>query len=108
MLRIIAIYFMCIVNVYAIDWQDAANISLVVDWGQTRYIADSSKYHETNSLLGKYPTTGDVNRHFVGSLILVNGIGYALDNNKYWYMAVVAKQLTYIIRNKRIGVEIKF
>ena len=34
------------------------------DWLQARYVATHDEFYEKNKILGKYPTTGDVNRYF--------------------------------------------
>src|SRR3990167_6853664 len=44
--------------------------SLVVDWGQTRYIAKHPEnYEERNLILGKHPSVGRVNVYFTGAIL---------------------------------------
>jgi hypothetical protein len=51
----------------------ASNAAILIDWGQTRYIADNpERYKEDNRHIGPHPTTGDVSRYFIQRLIQVN------------------------------------
>lgn len=56
-----------------IDAPEAGYLALhVADWGQTRNIAkNSGKWHETNPILGKHPSTADVDRYFA-----LTGLGH--------------------------------
>jgi hypothetical protein len=60
----------------------AANALTVLDWAQTRHISNNpDRFHEAGfaqQFIGKHPTTGEVDRYFVKSLVLANGIGYFL------------------------------
>ena len=90
--------------------QSAVTALLVLDWGQTRYIARSDQYHEVNPLLGRNPSTGDVDKYFAGSILLYNAMAYYLPPK--W-----SKRLSYFVggmevivvgNNARIGVKLQF
>lgn len=90
--------------------QDIANVLILVDWAQTRYIADSDEHRERNMFLGKNPTTGDVNKHFIITLIGVNLIGELLPKkySKYFYIGVASAEAVNVVNNYRIGVRFRF
>lgn len=92
------------------EWRTAANTLLVLDWAQTREIATNDHYYETNRFLGKHPSIGDVNRHFIGSITTINLIGQNLSarNRKRWYIGWTIYQAAYVIHNRSIGIGFKF
>lgn len=90
--------------------QIASNIGLVVDWAQTREIAVNDDYLETNPVLGSRPTTGDVNRYFVGVILLNNIIGEVLPKPlaKTWYGSITLIQMNAVRHNYSIGIDMRF
>lgn len=88
----------------------ASNTLILIDWAQTRDIADNDAFYELNSHLGKYPSSGDVNRYFFSSLVLHNTIGAMLPRRlkKYFYGSQFAYRLSVVGNNAEIGVELKF
>ena len=94
------------------DWQKEAiyQALLVADWGQTRYIASSEDYYETNPLLGKTPSIAKVNKYFVSASLLHLGITYLLpDEYKgYWLKSTILIQAAYVTNNAYIGIGFKF
>ena len=51
----------------------------VVDWGQTRTIAmNPDKYHETNPILGRHPSTGKVNTYFAATALLIPTLAHLI------------------------------
>lgn len=107
------------------------NAAIVLDWGQTRQIAterippytwsnpDGSggtlvngqyRYEEINPILGKHPTTGQVNAFFIGSLVLNNAVMVVLPSNyRPWYAGtVLAFETALIVRNGTIGIGVNF
>lgn len=90
------------------------NVSIAMDWGQTRYIANHpQEYSEVGPakvFLGSHPHQDRVDAYFVGSLVLNNGIMLALPK-KYrpWYAGVVTVVEThFVISNNRIGIKFDF
>ena len=91
-------------------YQVAANTALVADWAQTRYIAESPDFYETNRYLGKYPTDNEVNKYFITYLILNNVIGELLPEpwDKFFYLSVTTMEAGAVLSNARIGIRMKF
>lgn len=85
--------------------------SLVVDWGQTRYIAKHpDQYHEKNRFLGLRPSTGRVNGYFVASIIGTIGVSMALPSKwrKFWLGGVTVIELSAIRNNLELGIKTDF
>jgi len=88
------------------------NLSIVADWGQTRYGAAHPQQFEeiSNPVLGAHPSVGKVDAWFIGSLAVNNGIMVALPK-KYrpWYAgAVTAYEAHFVVKNNSIGARIRF
>lgn len=83
----------------------------VVDWAQTRYIADSGgRFYETNPIIGKYPSMRRVDTYFAASLLLGAAVLDALPT-EYRDTALKAGlvlELLVVSNNARIGVGVKF
>ena len=83
----------------------------VVDWAQTRYIADSrGRFYETNPLIGKYPSMRRVDTYFAASLLLG---ALVLDSLPTEYRDTALKaglvlEVLVVSNNARIGVGVKF
>jgi hypothetical protein len=101
----------------------SANLFIVTDWAQTRYIADHpEEFMEggwAENFIGTYPTTGEVNSYFVKSLMLMNVIGYFLPESseifgvefnpkKTFYISASAVHGAFAYENAQIGVGVKF
>lgn len=89
----------------------SAATATALDWAQTRYIAQHPQtYYETNPLLGRHPTVGDVNRYFVGSFILGGAIAnYLNDRHRRWFLgAVTFIEIGFIGHNRSIGIGFSF
>lgn len=101
-------------NVFAHEeteqWQIVANTFLVADWLQTRDIADDPNRTEMNVILGEQPTTGEVNRYFMTSIVLVNGLGSVMNhqNETNLYRTIAILQIITVLRNHRLGVSFRF
>ena len=83
----------------------------VADWSQTRYIArHPGQYYEINPIIGKHPSVDKVDRHFVASLILKNGVFFALPEKYrfYWAGANIAIGTAVVLHNNSIGVQMRF
>jgi len=93
------------------SWRTAANLSIFADWGQTRRIAKDDRFYERNHLLGKTPTSNEVNRYFLGLLLATNALGeYAIpiDKKKYFYMGLAGMGTANVLRNYSLGIRGKF
>lgn len=88
------------------------NAAIVADWGQTRYIAHHPvEYHETfNPVLGEHPSTGKVDKWFIGALVVNNGIMIALPkkHRPYYAGAVIAVETYFVVSNNHIGIKMDF
>lgn len=96
-----------------------ANALFIVDWAQTRYIADNPQTEDPNgyyergiaeNFIGRHPTTGEVNKYFAASIILTNLTGYFMppDYKKWFYFSVSAYEASYIYDNSEIGIRGQF
>lgn len=60
-------------------WQSGVIALKLMDWSQTRYIAKHpNEYYEINPILGRHPSTSDVDLYFAGSILLHTAIAMAL------------------------------
>lgn len=110
--------FVCSATATAGEWTEdqrrmgaALAAVAVVDWAQTRYIADSGgKFYETNPIIGKYPSMRRVDTYFAASLLLGAAVLDALPT-EYRDTALKAGlvlELLVVSNNARIGVGVKF
>jgi hypothetical protein len=87
------------------------NTAIVIDWAQTRYIADNpDRFIETNNVLGPHPTTGEVNAYFVKLLAFQNGVYYFLPENlkPVWTTGALVYWVDLISDNREIGIRMQF
>lgn len=87
------------------------NLSIHFDHVQTLYIADHpAAYYETNPIIGRHPSRGRVNRWFIASHVVNTGIVLALPKKWGWgyAVAVTVFETGYVMRNKAIGLQVKF
>lgn len=89
----------------------AAVTTLVIDWGQTRYIAKHpDKYREKNKILGEHPSVGRVNTYFVcyiaGTLLVADW--FSPNNRKGFLMGLTIVEFSVTQKNKSIGVKWEF
>ena len=87
-----------------------ANTLIVADWGQTRHIARSPYFQETNPILGPNPSTGDVDKYFTSALVVYNTAYYLTpEKNRDKVAAFVSIfQLGYVYNNYTLGVKFDF
>ena len=91
--------------------REAAYLQLtVMDWGQTRYIARSLVYKESNRLLGENPTKEEVDRFFVVNILLHGAVSYALPRRwrEGWQYVTIGVRFNTVQHNHSIGVKIEF
>jgi len=88
------------------------NMSIMADWGQTRYIAHHpDQYSETfNPLLRGDPSIGKVDVYFLAGLMFHNGVMIALPkkHRPYYAGAVMAVETYFVISNNQIGIKVDF
>ena len=85
--------------------------ALVVDWGQTRYIAKHPKQcSETNPYLGEHPSIGRVDAYFTGVIVgnLLLGNWLTPDKRKLLFGAVIVTELLVIGKNRAVGIKVEF
>jgi len=87
-----------------------ANALIVADWGQTRYIAGHEQYIETNPILGKHPSKGEVNMYFASALVAYNVVYYITPERHRDKVSTVVSlvQLSCVAHNYRMGVKFDF
>ena len=117
-IAVAAVAFACAATATAGDWTEdqkrmgaALAAVSVVDWAQTRYIADShGRFYETNPLIGKYPSMRRVDTYFATSMLLGALVLDALPT-EYRDTALKAGlvlEVLVVSNNARIGVGVKF
>jgi hypothetical protein len=102
----------------ASEWNDtdralaATALALhVADWSQTLHIIKPHNgLHETNPILGPYPSRGDVNAYFVGTALLMGVVAHALpEHRRGLLLGYVAVGLVTVARNRIVfGVRVGF
>ena len=85
----------------------------VVDWGQTRYIAEHpDQFHERESqqFIGLHPTTGKVDAYMAETAVLHFVVAYFLPSewrSVFQYITIGGK-LNSTISNASIGIKVSF
>ena len=88
----------------------ASQVLTVADWMQTRDIARrTDDFHETNPLLGRYPSMGTVNTYFVASLVGNYYFTNYLDEHRMVWLKIhnISRGAT-VINNASIGLKMSF
>lgn len=89
----------------------ATTAAVAIDWLQTRQIAKNpDRWYETNPLLGRHPSVGRVNSHFLSGLFLVYFSYYFLDSAEYrWLLgSILAVEVMMIGNNLRLGINVRY
>lgn len=93
--------------------ESAFQVLNVIDWGQTRYVAEHpSRYEETESAwaIGHHPTTGRVDAYMAQTAVLHFAISYLLPRD--WRTALqyitIGSKLNATIGNASIGIKVSF
>jgi hypothetical protein len=81
-----------------------------VDYGQTRSISKDPAYYEINPLIGRDPSTGDVNRYFLASTVGHVLVAHFLPGKwrRIWQYVWITGQAATVGRNYSIGLRIDF
>ena len=94
----------------------------VVDWGQTRDIAQRpNEYYEKNTWLREHPSVDEVNQYMIITALLHLGISWALPNNlefkvfdysfnprTIWQCITIVGTGSTVSHNHNIGLKINF
>ena len=112
----ILLFLPCLANAESWDTTDkilgtTALAVMVIDWGQTRYIAQHpGVYYERNPLLGRHPSVQGVDLYFasmiVGSALFANYL--SSENRKLFLGTVTAIGISVTAHNRSIGIKIAF
>lgn len=84
---------------------------MLIDYGQTRFIAKNTwTQHESNPMLGRYPSMGRVNRHFLAaSLASYLVADFLPSEQRTWFLGGLAVvQLGVVAHNYSIGINTSF
>jgi hypothetical protein len=89
----------------------AAVATIIVDWGQTRYIAKHpDQYDENNIILGKHPSVEKVNAYFVGyiasTLLIADWL--STPNRKLFLGVISVFEIAVTAHNRSIGLKVAF
>lgn len=82
----------------------------VADWGQTLGIAESPNYYESNPILGRNPSRGEVNRYFAVTAIGHAAVAYLLPHEarEVWQYTTIGMEAGIVARNYNVGIEFNF
>mgnify|MGYP003351641467 CR=1 FL=1 len=92
-------------------WLGTASATTVADWATTRNLTRryGEGYHENNPILGKHPSTAQVDLYFITSGLLGYAIADNLDRHRTTFLqAWTAVGIFYTNRNLNIGLKMKF
>jgi hypothetical protein len=89
---------------------------LAADYGQTRSIRNfcdgriNCTVHETNPLLGKYPSDARARNYFIGAALAHVAITHFIspEHRSAWLNGSIAFEAIVVARNARLGLRIKF
>lgn len=88
----------------------AVNVLSVVDLAQTREIVANPQWHETNPILGRDPTNGEVTAYFLSRAALQYVVADALPSG--WRAAYLALELVVsvdtVYGNHKLGINMRF
>lgn len=100
------------------EWTDAQSAKAaalatltVADWAQTRTIArHPDQWHETNPLLGRHPSVGEVDRYFIGASLIGAAALHAMPTRwrDYALTAGITIEALCVGNNLRLGIGIRF
>ncbi len=83
----------------------------VLDWGQTRDIAKNpDKYYEMNPILGKHPSTTEVDIYFITTAILHPIVTHLLPNTwrPWWQGITISVSGVCVVNNFAVGIKMDF
>lgn len=116
LLAVLLLLFPCAVR--AGDWElidrqlaATALVATTMDWAQTRTIAKNpQQFYEMNPLLGRHPSMGDVNRHFVGAIAIGTVVAFSLPKTeRRWFLGgAAALEIGVVAHNLSVGIRMDF
>ena len=82
----------------------------LIDWGQTRDIAQNPNRRELNPILGPNPSTTDVDVYFAATTLGHYVVSRALppEYRKVWQYVWIGAQAGNVVRNYQLGVRVRF
>jgi hypothetical protein len=82
----------------------------LADWGQTLDIENHPYHFETNPLLGRYPTRGEINTYFATTLALHWLIARALPQRwrNQFQLGTIALEFDVVSDNHSAGIRVNF
>ena len=89
----------------------SSNMMSIVDWSQTRYIAENpDKYWEVNPLLGKHPSRARVDNYFMSWWIVNQFVARVMpeDFARVYLAGNLMLELTLVDYNVGVGVKCDF
>ena len=92
-------------------WLGTAAAVTVADWSTTRDLSRRYRegYYENNPILGKQPSTGQVDLYFVSAGLIGYAIADNMDRHRTTFLqAWTAVEIYYTNRNLNIGLRMKF
>lgn len=83
---------------------------MVADWAQTRDIAKSSSFYETNEYLGRRPSAHRVDTYFASAIALNAAIAYVLPQpwRGYFQMSTIVLEAGTVGNNYALGIKMRF
>jgi hypothetical protein len=90
-------------------------VPTAIDWSQTRQIAKGftnprtgNRVIESNSLLGAYPSTKDVDKHFMTGVLLTGAVACLLppEYRRPLLIGAGVVELGFIINNRKLGLSL--
>jgi len=81
-----------------------------MDWGTTLDMVDRPEYYETNPILGKHPSKGNVNTYFACSMLLNYLLADFLpsDARTFWLGLNIFVSAIMVENNYSIGLRMNF
>lgn len=93
------------------SWLYPAILSLVIDWGQTRTIAQDPRYQEANVVMGTHPSLRKVDLYFVSAIAATYSAKYVLNERQreQTWAFITSVEVGCITRNKfQFGIKMSF
>lgn len=90
--------------------QGAYSLLHITDWHQTHEISDGERHIETNPIMGRKPTDGQIDRYFASTLIIHYVIAHNLpsDWRKRFQYVTIGVEAGAVAHNWSIGYTIEF
>jgi hypothetical protein len=94
------------------NWYVASNVAIMADWSTTRDLSRRyhEGYHEINPVLGRRPSTSEVDQYFIGAIIAHYFIADWLPNQHrtFYLKTVTVVEGALVAHNLSIGLHLRF